>query len=80
MEIRRGDVFYNQKIPENEIWEDTLKRELLQIVQVESIIPGLEPIVNIFETNNGNLHLLTKQNFSNKGVESLINLFTNGNR
>ena len=77
MEIRRGDVFYNQKIPKNEVWEDTLKRELLQIMQIESIIPGLEPVVNIFESHNGSLCLLTKQNFSNKGVESLINLFTN---
>lgn len=34
MDINRGNVFYNQSIPEDESWEDTLKRDGLRIIQL----------------------------------------------
>ena len=35
MKLRKGDIIYNQEIPENEKWEDTLKRNELEIFQVK---------------------------------------------
>ena len=32
--IRRGDIYYNCIIPEEETWEETLARENLKIVQI----------------------------------------------
>jgi hypothetical protein len=34
MDISRGNIFYNQVIPEDELWEDTLKRNGLKIIQL----------------------------------------------
>lgn len=34
MKIGRGYIFYNQEIPDDEVWSDTLKRDNLIIIQV----------------------------------------------
>lgn len=75
MNIGRGCVFYNQEIPDDEIWEDTLKRENLIIVQVgreaESVLYKGKFNVTIFTTSSDEL-LIKVDVLSEKEIKKLI--------
>jgi len=78
MDLRRGDVYYNEVIPTDEIWEDTLKRSNLQIMQLD-LAKGASTYnifhVLIFVTDGEKLVLFNASDMDKKEIENYIKGF-----
>lgn len=74
-----GDIFYNQKINKNETWKETLKRQGLQIINLEKILEGSSSekgkkyLVNIMvPIKNGKVLKIEKKSLYEKEIFNLL--------
>jgi len=68
----RGYVFYNQEIPDDEVWEDTLKRENLVITQIGRESENRKFEVTTHTVRDG-LLVLKHETLTKKEIQKLIN-------
>lgn len=75
-ELRKGDIYYNQQIPTEELWEDTLKKEDLRIYQLDVPV-GVEVFnmfnVTMYKPENGKLVVVDQGDLSRKEIERVLN-------
>ena len=75
MELRKGDVYYNQEIPTEEFWEDTLKRDDLKIFQLNDPV-GIDVLdklnVTMYRPENGELAIADSGDLDKKEIKELI--------
>ena len=75
MDISRGNIFYNQVIPEDELWEDTLKRNGLKIIQLHKpsqSIYGEKLNVCIMEVKEGELVIVENGDKTIDEIKTLL--------
>lgn len=74
--INKGGVYYNQILSPDETWEETLKRENLQIIQLDNSF-NKDFNVHNMKAENGKLVTIYKIDMSEQELEKLLENFKN---
>jgi len=72
MGIRRGDVYYNQIIPQEEEWEETLKRKDLIVWQIGRQNKNRDYSVDVFTIKAGKLKLSNTLDLSETKIQTAM--------
>ncbi len=75
MDLRRGDIYYNQEIPNEESWGDTLKKEDLRIFQLDNPV-GIDVLnkfnITMYKPENGELVIADSGDLDKEEIKELI--------